>query len=477
MQQRATGNKPLAPPQKVVIYTQEVLGERMAGPGIRALRFAEALAPHAEVRLIAQATADLSSEDFFVGAANGPALLDHVRWADVLVIQSPIFAQEPEIFDIDVIIVCDLYDPFLLEELQQGLYVQSTGQEAAAAWTVGAVNDMLRYSDYFICASEKQRDMWIGQLMSVGRLNPLTYRDDPSLRRLIDLAPFGVDAEPPVRTAGGVRGVVEGIGENDKIVLWGGGIYDWFDPLILIRAVAELSKRHADIRLFFLAKQHANPVHGVMKMAVDAQKLADELDVLGSVVFFNEQWVRHADRANYFLDADLGVSTHLDHLETRFSFRTRLLDYLWAGLPIVNSAGDAFESVIVERGLGAVVLPGDQLQLEQAIEKFLYDDAAVAAARSNVRDFAPSLGWQSASKALVSFCLDPYHAADARHNRAARVTALAAHSAVEQARDDEVRRGSLTEAELRERIRSLEASTSWRLTAPLRAITGRRGRG
>ena len=29
-------------------------------------------------------------------------------------------------------------------------------------------------------------------------------------------------------------------------------------------------------------------------------------------------------------EADLGVSTHREHLETHFSFRTRMLDYLWA---------------------------------------------------------------------------------------------------------------------------------------------------
>ena len=30
---------------------------------------------------------------------------------------------------------------------------------------------------------------------------------------------------------------------------------------------------------------------------------------------------------------------HVDHVETAFSFRTRVLDYLWAGLPTVTTAG------------------------------------------------------------------------------------------------------------------------------------------
>ena len=36
------------------------------------------------------------------------------------------------------------------------------------------------------------------------------------------------------------------------------------------------------------------------------------------------------ERADYLLDADVGVSTHFPHIETEFSFRTRILDYLWA---------------------------------------------------------------------------------------------------------------------------------------------------
>ena len=42
----------------------------------------------------------------------------------------------------------------------------------------------------------------------------------------------------------------------------------------------------------------------------------------------------------YLLDADLAVSAHFDDVETRFAFRTRLLDCLWAGLPVVTTRGD-----------------------------------------------------------------------------------------------------------------------------------------
>ena len=38
---------------------------------------------------------------------------------------------------------------------------------------------------------------------------------------------------------------------DDKILIWGGGIWNWFDPVTLIQAVYAISKKRSDIKLFF----------------------------------------------------------------------------------------------------------------------------------------------------------------------------------------------------------------------------------
>ena len=131
-----------------------------------------------------------------------------------------------------------------------------------------------------------------------------------------------------------------GIGADDKILLWPGGIWNWFDPLTVIRAVHELSRRRDDVRLYFLGVKHPNPEVPDMAMAAEAVALADELGLRDRVVFFNFGWVPYAERGRYLLDADVAVSAHFDDIETRFAFRTRLLDCLWAGLPVVTTRGD-----------------------------------------------------------------------------------------------------------------------------------------
>jgi len=73
-------------------------------------------------------------------------------------------------------------------------------------------------------------------------------------------------------------------------------------------------------------------------------------------VFFNEAGVSFAERATWLLDAACVISTHRDHLEAGFSFRTRLLDCLWAGVPAVCTRGDEL-SQRIERCDGGVTVP------------------------------------------------------------------------------------------------------------------------
>ena len=169
-------------------------------------------------------------------------------------------------------------------------------------------------------------------------MNPVTYDADATLRSLIAVVPFGVPGQPPVKTRDAVRGVVPGIGPDDEVLLWGGGVYNWFDPLTLLRG-RPASPAPPRTRLFFLGLSHPQPGVPEMRMAVETRQLSDELGLTGTHVFFNEGWVAYDDRQNFLLEADIGVSTHLDHVETAFSFRTRILDYLWASLPVVATGG------------------------------------------------------------------------------------------------------------------------------------------
>jgi glycosyltransferase involved in cell wall biosynthesis len=243
-------------------------------------------------------------------------------------------------------------------------------------------------------------------LGALGRLDQNEYASDPSLRRLIDVVPFGLPADPPVKSRRVLKGVVQGIGEADRVLLWGGRIWNWFDPLTVIRAVAELGERRDDIKLYFLGVQQPNPETEEIGMDADAVVLAKELGVFGESVFFNFGWVPYEDRVNFLLEADLGISAHFDNVETRFAFRTRMFDYLWAGLPIVATRGDVLSDLVEGEGLGRVTDEGDVEGWATGVEQLLDDAERYDRAKRNIEGVRPEFEWPNAVRALVRLVSD-----------------------------------------------------------------------
>jgi glycosyltransferase involved in cell wall biosynthesis len=230
------------------------------------------------------------------------------------------------------------------------------------------------------------------------------------------VVPFGIADGPLPAGAPALRGVVRGIGVDDEILLWGGGIYNWFDPQTLIRAVDKLRVSRPKLRLVFMGVQHPNPVVKTMRAAVEAWELSNELELTDVHVFFSDSfssgWIPYAERGRYLADATIGVSTHHDHVETAFSFRTRILDYFWAGLPVVTTRGDALAEVIERAGAGRTVDAGDVDGLASAIAELLDDEAARKSAAAASARLADDYRWSTVAQPLLEFCRDPYRAPD-----------------------------------------------------------------
>jgi len=398
---------------RVLVITDDVLTTKMAGPAIRAWHIAEALAAEHDVVLATtSALCDVAARDFSVESADRSRLSDLERWCDVAVVQGYLLHNVPELRGSRKVMVFDLYDPLHLEALELTRRDQEPERSVNVANTVRTLEEQLVRGDFFICASDKQRDLWLGFLAALGRINPSTYEDDPTLRRLIDVVPFGLPDDPPVHSRAALRGVVPGIGPDDDVVIWGGGLYDWFDPLTLIRAIDKVRLARPRVRLFFLGTRHPKPDIVESGVATEARRLAQELGLTGTHVFFNEGWVPYHDRQNYLMEADVGVSLHVEHLETAYSFRTRILDYLWTGLPIVATAGDGFAEIIAARGIGTVV-PGEDVDaVVDALADLLRDGDARQACRERAAAVAAGFRWSAVLEPLVSFCREPRHAPD-----------------------------------------------------------------
>ena len=70
-----------------------------------------------------------------------------------------------------------------------------------------------------------------------------TYAADPTLRQLIDVVPFGLPSHRPRHDHQVLKGVHPNVADDDLVVLWGGGVWDWFDPLSVVEAFAIVVER------------------------------------------------------------------------------------------------------------------------------------------------------------------------------------------------------------------------------------------
>jgi glycosyltransferase involved in cell wall biosynthesis len=271
---------------------------------------------------------------------------------------------------------------------------------------------LLQRGDLFLCASDRQRDFWTGWLAAAGRVNPYTHRADPALKSLLRVVPFGVPAEPPQRGAPRFKGVEPGIGGDDFLVLWGGGVWNWFDPLTLIRAAAQLRERLPRLRVVFPALSSPSPASPPMVMAAEAQQLAADLGLTGSFVFFRDQWVPYTERGSMLLEADVGVSLHREGVETRYSFRTRVLDYLWGALPIITTEGDSLADIVRSQGLGAVVPYGGVDEVAEALHWMATHRWRRLRCARRCRAAAMQFRWPLVAGPLLAYCDAPSAAPD-----------------------------------------------------------------
>jgi GT2 family glycosyltransferase/glycosyltransferase involved in cell wall biosynthesis len=400
--------------RRVLVVSPDVVDTCMAGPGIRCWELARTLGGEFDVTLAVPGQCDMAADGFRIVSyhtGRGEKLKGWAHEADVVIVSGYLVSKFPFLRHVGRPLVVDVYDPFIIENLHFNARGLLDDRMAIHRNDLAVLNEQLQCGDWFICASEKQRDYYLGLLMANNRINPRTWEDDPSLRRLIDVVPFGLPAHSPQPRETALKGIVPGIGAGDQVILWGGGVWEWLDPLTAIRAMPRVIQACPRAKLFFIGIRHPNAEVPVSRMSQSAIELSRELGLLDKCVFFRD-WTPYAERESYLLEADVGISLHSDHLETRLSSRTRVLDYIWAGLPIVTSGGDAMSELVAREGLGRVVECQDVTAVAEAIVDLLSRPDYRSELASSFARVAEQLRWERTAKPLAAYCRAPWFAAD-----------------------------------------------------------------
>ncbi len=398
---------------RLLIVSHDLIGERMAGVGIRYSEIAKALSalPESDVTLAAPSPSQMPGDGVrFVTYERGHAqrLAGELRAADAVLCYPGMLCNLSPVLPEHLPVIVDGYDLDILEQLA----IQADRPEFDVdTWHRNTNEYVLKRGDFFICATERQRDWWLGCLDAAGRVNTANYRADPTFRRLVDLVPYGIPDAPPQPLRPVMRGVWPGVSQTDMLALWGGGVWDWFDPFTLIRAAALLRGSGLPIKFAFPGAQGPESGSPASRRFEQFQRMAAEAGLLGETILLGD-WVSYADWAGCLTEATIGVSLHYDHLEAHFSARTRTLSYIWAALPMVLTRGDELAGLAASHGVAFLAPPEDAAGVAagilDAIKLYQQPDRA-----SRFRSLQERFFWARCVAPIARFMRNPRRAADA----------------------------------------------------------------
>ncbi|HYO15507.1 MAG TPA: glycosyltransferase family 4 protein [Thermoanaerobaculia bacterium] len=379
---------------RIALLSSEPVRPRMAGIGIRYLELARRLPAHGvEIVLVSPAEPEETRE---LGGLEGVEIrrFERGQLAAILGDCGGAVAQGQLANDLvlempGLAVAIDLYDPWLVENFA---YVATLGLDPYrndhATWVL-----QMSRGDFFLCSSEEQRTFYLGFLTALGRVNPQRIAGDPDLATLIAPVPFGVpEGLPPHRPVLPPR-------KAGEARLLFGGLYDWYDPWTLLDALERL--RHPGWTLLLI--RNPNPESTPQRLFSQVEERCRRLGWWGSRIQVLD-WVPADRRYDLLRDVDLLVAPHRPSLETRLSLRTRFLDALAAGCPVVTSEGGAMSRLLGEHRAGWVAPVGDSETLARVLAGVL---AEPQARREGARELLAAFRWDRVLEPLVRFCRDP----------------------------------------------------------------------
>lgn len=396
--------------KRILIISHDKIGSSMAGPGIRYHYMAEVLSESFDITVGFFDPTYLPDDEFKkkykVRSVDSNNFQDDFKDFDTIIAMYLTLPMLEFCRINNIFMAFDIYAPVPVENLALKFYSgEPVKPEESYAYNQSNAmyTKFFEYGDLFLVSNQRQKDFWIGNIFGAGQIHLSTYNERQVLDRFI-YAPMGVDTkEKLVHTENVMRGVLKGIDDTTKILLWTGGIWNWFDAQVLVRAMKKLEKERPDIALVFFGSKHPNPNIPAMRESTETHQLAKELGLLGKTVFMNEGWVPYEQRINYLLEADVAVNTTLDTFENEFSHRTRVVDHILAGLPTVATKGDYLSDTAIElKQLGITVPAGDADAVAQAIKDIL-EKENYELFKKNIVEVRPDYDWHSTLKPLVDY--------------------------------------------------------------------------
>lgn len=300
-------------------------------------------------------------------------------------------------------IIIDLYDPTDIENLE--MYKDKVGLKSRLKqfYTTYRLKYSIKIADYFVCSNEVQRDYWIGYLQGLNKISSDNYNNDNNINNVIGYLPYGIEAAPEKKEKNILKKKFN-FDNKDKVFVWAGGIWNWFDSENLVKAMKIVKNKDKNIKLLFMGipKQAKlnDPKYNKVKSTI---KISNDLGLTGKNVIFNDEWIDYDIRHEYLLECFAGISLHYKNLETKYSFRTRILDYLWCNLPFITSNGDYLSKLCENNKLGLNAEYENPEDIAEKILELASNEILYKEAKKNILKVSSDYRWDNVCLDLINY--------------------------------------------------------------------------
>jgi len=356
----------------ILVVTDDVIASTMAGSATRAWELARSL-QHAghEVRLSAAPGSEPP-------ARGGPVMTHRPPWSWAEAVIAPPWSLPPRIFVGRHLLIVDGVTPLLaeLDAMPPSTVVTRRRRTAAARLPLVAAR-----ADAILTAGPNQVKWWSERIR--GRFG-LPYLN----------VPFGIPDQPPPPEVGSMPSVPP----DWAVVLWWGGVWPWLDLETLLAARARLESAPVSV-VVPTSERPGGAAAGITSEVLHRMSRAHGLKPPQVVAL--EQWVPYQDRHLVLNRASLVAVLHRSSEEATLSFRTRVLDAVWAGVPVLLTEGGEAARQTRECGWGGIVEPGNTRAAASAMALLLgkREQARCRAAISHTRE---QWTWSRVTEDLVA---------------------------------------------------------------------------
>ncbi|MBN1593334.1 MAG: glycosyltransferase, partial [Candidatus Coatesbacteria bacterium] len=174
------------------------------------------------------------------------------------------------------------------------------------------------------------------------------------------------DAEVQIPSGRILRGNL--VDEDDFVILWAGGYNTWTDVGTLFEALENLFKCNPKAKFVSFGgciDGHDDVTYRRFYSLVENSKYRPQFILCG--------WKQREDVLRAYKESDIGLNIDSYHYELVFGTRTRLVEMIACGLPIITTVGSELSFIIKDNDLGLTFEIGDAKGMTEALLNFSRD--------------------------------------------------------------------------------------------------------